>query len=189
MSLGFDCSWVFLWWVLPSSWLIEGHSLHPVLYSVVQMWAGCFKLILLCVQGFEASLSLLFSCLFWVISPPFSCISRSVLDWVSVAPIPSFTFFRRYLLMVPLLVGFLFQQVYWYSQLPPWKFSGIAKWNLSYCLNFWNDPSLGLTLVFSQLQFYCLTVWFFNVLYNICPPIFIYAGIPLAVHSVPQKIS
>ena len=37
------------------------------------------KLVLLCIQGFEASLSLLFSCLLWVISPPFSCISRLVL--------------------------------------------------------------------------------------------------------------
>ena len=33
------------------------------------------RLVLLCVQGFEASLSLLFS-LFWVCSPPFSCNSR-----------------------------------------------------------------------------------------------------------------
>ena len=37
MSLGFDCSWVILWWVLPSSWLTEGHSAHHILYSVVQV--------------------------------------------------------------------------------------------------------------------------------------------------------
>ena len=39
MSLGFDCCWVFLWWVLPSRWLIEGHSVHYIFYPVVQMWA------------------------------------------------------------------------------------------------------------------------------------------------------
>ena len=44
-------------------------------------------------------------------------------DWswleVSVASIHSFTTFLYYLLVVPLLVGSLFQQVYWYSKLPP----------------------------------------------------------------------
>ena len=43
MSLGFDCCWVFLWWVLPCSWLIEGHSIHRILYSVVQVWTGCVE--------------------------------------------------------------------------------------------------------------------------------------------------
>ena len=43
MSLGFDCCWVFLWWVLPSSWLIEVHSIHHILYSVVQMWTVCVE--------------------------------------------------------------------------------------------------------------------------------------------------
>ena len=57
-----------------------------------------------------------------------------------MASTPSFTFFCCYLLVVPLLVGFLFQQVSWCSQLPPT------------CLSCWNDPSLGPTLVFSQLQ-------------------------------------
>ena len=41
MSLGFGCYWVFLWWVLPSSWLTEGHFIHHVLYSVVRVQAGC----------------------------------------------------------------------------------------------------------------------------------------------------
>ena len=36
-----------------------------------------------------------------------------------MASSPSFTFFCCYLLVVPLLVGFLFQQVYWCSHLPP----------------------------------------------------------------------
>ena len=40
ISLCFDCCWVFLWWVLPSSWLTEGHSMHHILYSVVQVWTG-----------------------------------------------------------------------------------------------------------------------------------------------------
>ena len=49
----------------------------------------------------------------------------------------SFTFFHCYLLVVPLLVGFLFHQVYWCSPLLPCKFSGVAKWNLSHCLLGW----------------------------------------------------
>ena len=43
MSLGFDCCQVVLWWVFPSSWLTEGHSIHHVLYSVVQVWTGCVE--------------------------------------------------------------------------------------------------------------------------------------------------
>ena len=43
MVLGFDCCWVCFWWVFPSSWLIYGHSLHHLLYSVVQMWTGCVE--------------------------------------------------------------------------------------------------------------------------------------------------
>ena len=41
MSLGFDCYWVFLWWALPTSWLSEGQSVPYLLFSVVQVWAGC----------------------------------------------------------------------------------------------------------------------------------------------------
>ena len=41
-----------------------------------------------------------------------------------MASTPSFTFFCFYLLVVPFLVGFLFQQVYWFSQLPPTLFCG-----------------------------------------------------------------
>ena len=37
ISLCFDCCWVFLWWVLPSSWLTEGYSTHHVVYAVVQV--------------------------------------------------------------------------------------------------------------------------------------------------------
>ena len=43
MALGFDGCWVFLWWVLPFGWLAEGHSIHHLLYSVVQVWAGCVE--------------------------------------------------------------------------------------------------------------------------------------------------
>ena len=43
MSLGFDCCWVFPLWVLPSCWFIEGHSVHHILYSIVQVWTGCVE--------------------------------------------------------------------------------------------------------------------------------------------------
>ena len=29
------------WWVLPTSWLSEGQSVSHLLFSVVQVWAGC----------------------------------------------------------------------------------------------------------------------------------------------------
>ena len=136
MSLGFDCCWAFLWGVLPSSWLIEGYSIHHVLYSVLQLWTVCVEADSSLCTSFEASLSLLFSCLFWVISPLFGCIFRSLSIEVSVASTPFFTFFRCYLLLVPLLVGFLFQQVYWCLQLPPTLFfiswrgreNGLRQW-------------------------------------------------------------
>ena len=41
MYLGFDCCWVGLWWVVPSSWLTEGHSAHHILCTVVQVQSGC----------------------------------------------------------------------------------------------------------------------------------------------------
>ena len=41
MSLVFLCCWVFLWWVFPTSCLSEGQSVHHLLFSVVQVWAGC----------------------------------------------------------------------------------------------------------------------------------------------------
>ena len=41
MSLVFDCYLVFPWWVLPTSWLSEGHSVPHLLFSVVQVWTGC----------------------------------------------------------------------------------------------------------------------------------------------------
>ena len=34
---GFDCCWVFLWWVLKSRGLTDGHSAHHILYAVVRM--------------------------------------------------------------------------------------------------------------------------------------------------------
>ena len=40
MSLVFDNCWVFLCWVLPTSWLSEGHSVPHLLFSVVQVLAG-----------------------------------------------------------------------------------------------------------------------------------------------------
>ena len=63
MSLGFDCCWVFLCWVLPSSWLTEGHSIHHVLYSVLQVWVGCVEagsFMYTRFSGFSLSLVLLF---------------------------------------------------------------------------------------------------------------------------------
>ena len=41
MSLVFGSFWVFLWWVFPTSWLSEGQSVPHLLFSVVQVWAGC----------------------------------------------------------------------------------------------------------------------------------------------------
>ena len=41
MSLVFVFCWVFLWWALPINWLSEGQSVHHLLFSVVQVWAGC----------------------------------------------------------------------------------------------------------------------------------------------------
>ena len=41
MSLVFGCCLVFLWWVFPTSWLSDGHSVPHLLSSVVQVWAGC----------------------------------------------------------------------------------------------------------------------------------------------------
>ena len=138
-SLYFFGFWLVLGFSLvgPSLQLVNWGPVHPhVLYSVVQMWTGVLKLILLCVQGFEASLSLLFSCLFWVIFHYLLVFLDQSWIEVSVGSTPSFTFFHCYLLVLPLLVGFLFQQVYWCSELPPGKFSGVAKWNLSHCLSY-----------------------------------------------------
>ena len=73
---GFWFFWVFLWWVIPTSWLSEGQSVPHLLFSVVQVWAGLLQLVLPCVQGFEAFFLLLFSCLFLVISSLFICIFK-----------------------------------------------------------------------------------------------------------------
>ena len=40
MCLGFDYFWVFLWWVLTSTLFIDGHSIHHISYSVLQVWTG-----------------------------------------------------------------------------------------------------------------------------------------------------
>ena len=134
VSLCFDCYWVFL--ICTSLVLVNWGSLHPphLVFCCADVRQVLLKQIVLCVPGFEASLSLLFSCLFWVISPLFIVFPDQSWIEVSVASTPFFTFFRCYLLVVPFLVGFLFQQVYWCSPLPPCKFSGEAKWNLSHCL-------------------------------------------------------
>ena len=76
MSLVFGCCWDFLWWVLPTSWLSEGQSVSHLLYSVVQVWAGCVGAGSSVLQAFEAFLLLLFHCLFLVISFLFICIFR-----------------------------------------------------------------------------------------------------------------
>ena len=44
--------------VLPSSWLNEGHSVHHVLYSVVQMWTVCVEADSSVCNGFGDSLAL-----------------------------------------------------------------------------------------------------------------------------------
>ena len=41
ISLVFGSFWVFLWWVCPTSWLSEGQSVPHLMFSVVQVWAGC----------------------------------------------------------------------------------------------------------------------------------------------------
>ena len=81
MSLVFGSVWVFLWWVFPTSWLSEGQSVPHLLFSVVQVWAGCVGAGSSCIQGFEAFLLLLFSCLFLVISSLFVFPDRS---WVEL---------------------------------------------------------------------------------------------------------
>ena len=63
MSLGFGCCWVFLWWVLPTSWLSEGQSVPHLLFSVVQVWAGCVgagSSVCTRFQGFSLALVQLF---------------------------------------------------------------------------------------------------------------------------------
>ena len=108
MSLGFYCCWVFLGGSFPPAGLLRATRSSILFCRCGQV---VLKLVLLSVQGLGASSSLSFSYLFSVISPSFSCISRSVLGSVSVASTSSFTFFHFYLLVVPLLVGFPFQQV------------------------------------------------------------------------------
>ena len=124
MSLGFDCCWVFLWWVLPSNWLTEGHSVYHLLYALVQVWAGCVEAgSFLCIRFREFFLALVQLFVLskflhhLVVFPNWSWVE------VSVASTPSFTFSCCYLLVVPLLVGFLFQQVSWCLQLPLSDFS------------------------------------------------------------------
>ena len=73
---GFSSCWVFLWWVFPTSWLSEGQSVPHLLFSVVQVWAGCVGAGSSVLQAFEAFLLLLFHCLFLVISFLFICIFR-----------------------------------------------------------------------------------------------------------------
>ena len=41
MSLVFSSCLVFLWWVFPTTWLSEDQSVSHLLFSVVQVWAGC----------------------------------------------------------------------------------------------------------------------------------------------------
>ena len=56
---------------------------------------------------------------------------------------PSFTFFSSYLLVFPLLVGFLFQEESWCSQLLPTFFSMVGLlWAMGVCA----EPSLNRTL-------------------------------------------
>ena len=72
-------------------------------------------------------------------------------DWswveVSVAPTHSFIIFLYCLLVVPLLVGSLFQQVYWCSQLPPPQKRFIANVHLPV----WMTEALGYLIEFKFL--------------------------------------
>ena len=81
------------------------------------------ELVLPCVQGFEAFLLLFFSCFFLVISSLFVFSDRSWVDFV-LLPLPPSPFFSSYLLVFPLLVGFLFQEVSWCSRILPTLFCG-----------------------------------------------------------------
>ena len=101
------------------------------------------ELVLLCVQGFEAFLLLFFSCLFLVISSLFICIFKYVLGGLSVASPPSFTFFSSHLLVIPLLVGFLFQEESWCSQLLRTLFFMVG---LLWAMGLRAEPSLIRTL-------------------------------------------
>ena len=79
MSFGFYCCWSFFGGSFPQAGSLRVTQSTTSYILLCRCGQFVLKLILPCVQGFEASLSLSFSCLFWVISPPFSCISRSVL--------------------------------------------------------------------------------------------------------------
>ena len=96
MSLIVDCCWVFLWWVLPSSCLSEGHSVHCVLYSIVQVQTGCVEAgssVCLWLWGFSLTIFLLF-----VVDnfSTVSCNSRSV-------PVGGYCGFHSCLCHLPLL--------------------------------------------------------------------------------------
>ena len=148
MCLGFDCCWVFLWWVLPLSWLIEGHSIYHDLYSVVHMWTDCV----------ESDSSV--SSRFWGFS----------LTLVQLFVLNNFSTIYLYFQISPGL------RLVWLL-LPPSPFSVVICW--------WVSSSSRYPGVHS----FQLLTWFFSVLYNFWSLIFIYAGMPLAVSSVPQKIS
>ena len=63
MSLVFGSCCVFLWWVFLTSWLCEGQSVSYVLFSVVQVWAGCVgagSSVCTKFQGFSLALVQLF---------------------------------------------------------------------------------------------------------------------------------
>ena len=62
-------------------WTPGEGGIHSIIVSLPPLWI-CSVTILLSVQGYKASLSLLFSCLFWVVSPQVSCNSRLVLGEV-----------------------------------------------------------------------------------------------------------
>ena len=77
--------YVFGFWLLlglslvgPSHQLVNWGSVCPLplIFCCARVGRLCWSWFFQCVQGFEAFVLLLFSCLFWVISPVFSCIFR-----------------------------------------------------------------------------------------------------------------
>ena len=123
--------YVFWFWLLlglplvgPSLQLVNWGSLHPP--HLVFCCAGVDRL---CWSWFFCVYKVLrlLSCFCLVVGSGYFLHHLVVFpDWswveVSVASTYSFTSFCYYLLVVPLLVSFLFQQVYWCSQLPPTPF-------------------------------------------------------------------
>ena len=122
MSLVFGCFGVFLWWFFPTSWLSEGQSVPHLLFSVVQVWAGCVGAgSSVCTRfcGFSLALVQVF-----VLSNFFTIyLYFHIGPGLTSCGFPSLLHILLFLSVGVSFVGsFLFQQVSWCSQLLPTLF-------------------------------------------------------------------